>query len=274
MKHDEIVIKKSPFQFLKWLVIIEFFFALVPSLLLLLPVRSTYDATPLAGAISYNFLLVISWTLLQTVTLVAVFVAWYIPTYVVNDEKIIYRRGNTGSDRRLIWTQAISDVEIHQGWLARRFDYGTLNVLTDKASEPVKLSNIPDPELYAEQIRDLVEPEKIPVVAPEVKPLPQLIDDGENQFVEFKASLMWDYRQKRANKALYDPVMKNVVGFMNAAGGTLLIGVSDDGEILGLEPDFSVMKKQDKDGFENVFNMAFGSMIGIELPSLSGGSVF
>jgi predicted HTH transcriptional regulator len=56
-----------------------------------------------------------------------------------------------------------------------------------------------------------------------------------------------------------------VVGFMNAVGGTLIIGVSDDGEILGLDPDYSVMKKQDKDGFENVFNMAFGSMIGIDL---------
>ena len=43
-----------------------------------------------------------------------------------------------------------------------------------------------------------------------------------------------------------------------------MIGVSDDGEILGLEPDYSVMKKGDSDGFENVFNMAFSSMVGIE----------
>lgn len=266
MNQDELVIKKSPFQFLKWLVIIEFFFALVPIVLVLLsPVRTTYDSTPMAGTVSYGFLLLILWTLLQTFTLVAVFAAWYIPTYVVNNEQITYRRGTTGTDRRLVATQAISDVEIQQGWLARRFDYGSLKVLSDKASEPVRLSNIPDPELYAEQIQDLVEPETIPVVAPEAKPIPQLIMGGENQFVEFKASLMWDYHQKRANKALYDPVMKNVVGFMNAAGGTLLIGVSDDGDILGLEPDYSVMKKQDKDGFENVFNMAFGSMIGIEL---------
>ena len=33
------------------------------------------------------------------------------------------------------------------------------------------------------------------------------------------------------------------------------------------------MKKQDKDGFENVFNMAFGSMIGMDLPPLSGCSI-
>ncbi len=266
MNHDEIVIKKSPFQFLKWLVIVELFFALTPIvLLLLLPVRDSYESTAIAGSVSYNLLLVSSWTVLQIVTLVAVFGVWYIPTYVVNWEQVSYRRGSTGADRRLVKTQAISDVEVEQGWLAERFGYGSLAILTDKRSKPAKIANVSDPELYAEQIRDLVEPVAIPVEPPATKPVDQLIAEGEGQFLEFKASLMWDYRQKRANKALYDPVMKNVVGFMNATGGVLLIGVSDDGEILGLEQDYSVMKKQDKDGFENVFNMAFGSMVGIEL---------
>ena len=69
-------------------------------------------------------------------------------------------------------------------------------------------------------IEDLIEPEAGHAL-PEQKPVRELIAAGESQFVEFKASLMWDYRQQRANKALYDPVMKNVVGFMNATGGRL-----------------------------------------------------
>ena len=44
----------------------------------------------------------------------------------------------------------------------------------------------------------------------------------------------------------------------------MLIGVGDDGEILGLEPDYQAMRKPDRDGFENVFNMAFDKMIGVE----------
>lgn len=266
MNRDEIVIKKSPFQFLKWLVIIEFFFALTPILLaFLLPIRNTYESTPLANSVPYNLLLLVTWAVLQTVALALLFVAWYVPTYVADGEQVSYRRGATGADRRLAKTQTISDIMIKQGFLAKRFDYGSLVILTEKTADPARLANIPHPDIYAEQIRDLIEPEMIPVEMPARKPIPQLIHEGEGQFVEFKASLMWDYRQKRANKALYEPVMKNVVGFMNAVGGVLIIGVADDGEILGLDPDYSVMKKQDKDGFENVFNMAFGSMIGIDL---------
>jgi predicted HTH transcriptional regulator len=92
----------------------------------------------------------------------------------------------------------------------------------------------------------------------------QLIAGGEGQFVEFKASLQWDYRQQRVNKELYEPVMKNLAAFMNSSGGYLLIGVSDDGEVLGLEADLRAMQKGNLDGFENKFNVAFNTMIGAE----------
>ena len=36
---------------------------------------------------------------------------------------------------------------------------------------------------------------------------------------------------------------------MNAKGGTLLIGVSDKGKVLGLENDFKIMPKGNRDGF-------------------------
>jgi predicted HTH transcriptional regulator len=98
----------------------------------------------------------------------------------------------------------------------------------------------------------------------ELSATPELITGGENQYVEFKASLVWDYRRQMANKALYEPVMKNLVAFMNSVGGTLLIGVSDDGEVLGLDRDLSTLKKPNLDGFENLFNVAFGNMIGLE----------
>ena len=58
--------------------------------------------------------------------------------------------------------------------------------------------------------------------------------------------------------------MKNVAAFMNSTGGYVLIGVNDDGEVLGLDPDYQAIKKPDNDGFENVFNMAFNTMIGVE----------
>jgi len=58
--------------------------------------------------------------------------------------------------------------------------------------------------------------------------------------------------------------MKNVVAFMNTTGGVILIGIGDEGEILGLEPEFQSMKKPNPDGFENLFNMAFNKMVGVQ----------
>ncbi len=40
-----------------------------------------------------------------------------------------------------------------------------------------------------------------------------------------------------------------IAGFANDAGGSLLIGVDDDGRIIGLEPDYWTLKKRDRDGF-------------------------
>jgi predicted HTH transcriptional regulator len=90
------------------------------------------------------------------------------------------------------------------------------------------------------------------------------VTGGERQHVEYKSSLVWDYHQQRANKALHQPVMKTLAAFMNSSGGFLLIGVDDDGNVLGLEPDFQTLRKPNVDAFETAFNMAFNKMIGVE----------
>jgi hypothetical protein len=65
-----------------------------------------------------------------------------------------------------------------------------------------------------------------------------LIADGESDELEFKATLRWDLRAGGVNKKLEEAVLKTVAAFANADGGTLLIGVSDDGEVIGLEHDY------------------------------------
>jgi len=77
-----------------------------------------------------------------------------------------------------------------------------------------------------------------------------LIDVGESDTVEFKSSLRWDHRQKKCNKALEMVIVKTIAGFLNHYGGDLLIGVADDGSIVGLEDDYATLRKKDRDGFE------------------------
>ena len=89
-----------------------------------------------------------------------------------------------------------------------------------------------------------------------------LIAAGESETLEFKSSLRWDRREDRVNKKLKGVMVKTVAGFLNAASGTLLIGVDDAGALVGLAADYGTLKKQDRDGFElhlqNIFARNFG----------------
>lgn len=82
------------------------------------------------------------------------------------------------------------------------------------------------------------------------KELLELIENGESEGLEFKSSLRWDYREEDVNKRLEEVILKSIAAFNNGEGGVLLIGVNDDGEILGLEKDYGSLKEYGKDYFE------------------------
>lgn len=65
----------------------------------------------------------------------------------------------------------------------------------------------------------------------------ELISQGENDKVEFKSTFRWDIRQDKKNPAIEHAALKSIAAFLNSDGGDLLIGVADDGSIIGLEKD-------------------------------------
>jgi hypothetical protein len=82
------------------------------------------------------------------------------------------------------------------------------------------------------------------------RPLASLIAAGEDEQAEFKASARWDFKQGKMNKDLEDTVARTIAGFLNHRGGTLLVGVGDSGQVIGLAHDYRTLKRQDRDGFE------------------------
>lgn len=92
----------------------------------------------------------------------------------------------------------------------------------------------------------------------------EIIDNGENNYVEFKSSLRWDYVQGNVNKTLEYVIAKTVSAFMNAEGGRLFIGVSDNGDILGLDKDYESLKGKNKDGFLLQFTQVINLYLGKE----------
>lgn len=93
-----------------------------------------------------------------------------------------------------------------------------------------------------------------------------MIASGEHGFLEFKSTMRWNWRENRLDKKMEEIILKTISAFANAEGGKLLIGVTDDGELLGLELDYNTMKEGNKDHFElhlrNIVNHAFGKNFG------------
>lgn len=61
------------------------------------------------------------------------------------------------------------------------------------------------------------------------------IQNGEGKKVEFK--------EKLPNSGA---IARTVVAFSNTGGGKLIIGVNDQGEVIGLKPEIDVLELQDK----------------------------
>ena len=66
----------------------------------------------------------------------------------------------------------------------------------------------------------------------------ELIKRGESKTLEFKSSLRWNLKEDRKDdKIVTHSVLKTIAAFLNTEGGDLLIGVADDGSIVGIEID-------------------------------------
>ena len=118
-------------------------------------------------------------------------------------------------------------------------------------------------KILANQLNDFLE--KITASEETVAPvsLVDLIAEGESDELEFKSTLRWDLKEGIVNKKLEEVILKTVSAFANSQGGTLLIGVEDDGTILGLEHDYQSLGGVDRDKFElhlrNLLNQQFGT---------------
>ena len=95
--------------------------------------------------------------------------------------------------------------------------------------------------------------------------LSDLLAVGESQTVEFKSTARWNTRIGQQDKKMEHVIVKTVCGFLNAEGGTLLIGVDDDGEILGLADDMKTLgSKANRDGYELFLRQHLDSNLSVQ----------
>ena len=66
----------------------------------------------------------------------------------------------------------------------------------------------------------------------------ELIKQGESKTLEFKSTLRWNLVEDRKDdKRITHAALKTIAAFLNTEGGDLLLGVADDGSIVGIERD-------------------------------------
>lgn len=134
------------------------------------------------------------------------------------------------------------DIRVDLGWLKR------MGLVRERDDEVYELFSKAFHEFVSELSQKASESELRKVG--QEKTVEDLISESESAVLEFKSSLRWDYRQEKTNKTLELEVIETLAAFLNTDGGTLIIGVDDDGNVLGLDEDYNTFRKKNRDGFE------------------------
>ena len=91
---------------------------------------------------------------------------------------------------------------------------------------------------------------------------------GESETREFKSSARWNLRTGKRDEAMETVIAKTVSAFLNSGGGTLLIGVDDEGRLVGLDDDYATLKSPDADRFELWMRGMWGQRLGTNAAAL------
>jgi membrane protein YdbS with pleckstrin-like domain len=256
-----LIIKEGPFVFLRNVLVMEgiaflFFFALS----FLGNYEQIYHGWKFSYLMPYHVVTILVFSIFQLIYLTLLFLDWYFSHYEVHEKDIIRKSGLLFRHRKTVSVSDIISVETYQSPFSRPIGHATI-ILEHQSGRITQLKNIPNYNEYVHYIKQL-----LPSVQGKRRgeSLSELVKREEDAFLEFKETLRHDARNGSSSKDLEKAVVKTIVGFMNAEGGTLLIGVSDEGEVKGLDRDFRTLPRKDRDGFENHLHMLVKTMVGLQ----------
>ncbi|MBU1140840.1 MAG: ATP-binding protein, partial [Proteobacteria bacterium] len=86
-----------------------------------------------------------------------------------------------------------------------------------------------------------------------------LIRAGESSTLEFKSTMRTNLKSGKTGKEIELAWLKTVTAFMNSDGGILLIGVEDDGTVIGIDADNFANEDKCRLHFKNLINTHIGA---------------
>ena len=93
---------------------------------------------------------------------------------------------------------------------------------------------------------------------------------GESDRLEYKSSAFYSHENPDVPEAvLFEAsVLKPVAGFLNGKGGTLIIGVADNGDVLGIQPDLE-LKRWNSDRYVNTLTSRISTAMGLHAAAMT-----
>ena len=88
-----------------------------------------------------------------------------------------------------------------------------------------------------------------------------MVSGGESDLVELKSTLRVNLHTGERDSRMEHAVLRTLVGFLNKDGGTLIVGVADDGTAVGLDADG--FENEDRMGLHlvNIVNRSMGANV-------------
>lgn len=149
----------------------------------------------------------------------------------------------------------------------RRFDGALLD--RHEANRELTYRIIQTPELKSALVGEYaaLAYRRARVLFQEQCPIGDLIARPEDAHLEKKSTFRWDIVNSERSKSVEAAVLKTIAAFLNSVdGGTLLIGVADDDEPLGLGADYALLRKEGKDDadlFQLALHQAVVNAVGV-----------
>lgn len=256
----KIVIKEGPLVFLRDVFVMEILATLIFfGATFLANYEMLYEASFLADTLRYEIFLIVIFSLFQLTYISVLFLNWYFSHYEITEKEIIKKTGLLFRHRKAVSLNDVASVELYQSPWGRWMHHGTI-ILDHTNRRITKIRNVSNYEEYIHIIKQMVYSASGRIMTQDPK---ALIEEGEGMFLEFKETMRYDTRKGEVSKDMEKAVVKAIVGFLNADGGTLIIGVNDEGQIGGLENDYKTLPKKNRDGFENHLNLLIKTMVGL-----------
>ena len=133
----------------------------------------------------------------------------------------------------------------------------TLPTTAEQIDDALLVQICSDPALHARLLEEI-----LGTTATWASTTEELLSHDESRTVEYKQTARWNVQEKRRDKRMEAVVVKTVAGMLNDQGGTLLIGVADDGTPVGLNDDYAQVKPTNADGYINWLDTLFENSIG------------